>query len=158
MELKRLKQIAQADSWNLRAELEKYIEELEKEQKGKPVRTDSQHNSLFLWLGQIEQVAEEQGVTWDRLIKHTHQLKVTKDNLHDAWKQLQKALYGTKSTKQLKKTGQIDTIIDHFVDLFAKEGMELPPFPNDEEKSWESIGYKRGGFEYPENNLGEPKF
>ena len=139
MDIQRLKQIAQSDSWHLRNELNKYISELEKEQKGKPTRTQEQHNALFLWFKMIEETAEEQGVTWDMLVKHVRQLKVTKENLHDTWKQLQKALFGTSSTKQLKKQGQIDTMIDHFVDLFAKEGMELPPFPCDEQRQAEKL-------------------
>lgn len=99
-----------------------------------PTRTESQHNALFLWFSMIEKEAENQGVTWNRLVSHTHQLKVTRENLHVMCKQLQKALWGTTSTRQLKKHGQIDIIIDHFTDLFSKVGLELPPFPEDEDK------------------------
>lgn len=99
-----------------------------------PTRTDSQHNALFLWFSMIEREAENQGVTWNRLVSHTHQLRVTKENLHVMCKQLQKALWGTSSTKELKKIGHIDVIIDHFTDLFSKVGLELPPFPEDKNK------------------------
>ena len=93
-------------------------------------RTQSQHNALFLWFSMIEKLCEERGITWDRLIRHTHQIRVTQANLHEACKQLQKALWGTVSTKQLKKQEQIDIIIDHFTDWFAKEELELPSFPS----------------------------
>ena len=95
------------------------------------IRTSAQHRSLFLWYGQIEQICAESGITWDRLVKHTHQLRVTKENLHEAGKQLQKALWGKASTKELEKK-QIDTLIEHFIEWFAKEGVELPPFPSSE--------------------------
>lgn len=99
-----------------------------------PARTQKQHNALFLWFSMIEKEAENQGITWNRLVSHTHQLRVTKENLHVMCKQLQKALWGTSSTKELKKIGQIDIIIDHFTDLFSKVGLELPPFPEDKDK------------------------
>lgn len=97
-------------------------------------RTESQHNALFLWFDMIEKVAENNGITFDMIIRHTHQLKITKEGLHVLCKQLQEALWGTTSTKDLEKVGHIDEIIDHFTDLFAKEGLELPPFPHDENK------------------------
>ena len=99
-----------------------------------PTRTDSQHNSWFLWLSMIEHEAENAGITWNHVVQHTHQLRITKEGLQEMGKQLQKALWGTTSTKELKKTGQIDILIMHFVDLFSKVGLTLPPFPNDEEK------------------------
>ena len=100
----------------------------------KSPRTDSQHNALFLWYSMIEKLAENEGITWNELVGKTHQLKITTEGLHVMGKQLQKALWGTDSTKQLKKTGQIDILIDHFVDLFSKVGLELPPFPSDENR------------------------
>ena len=100
----------------------------------KSPRTDSQHRAWFLWLGMIEKLAENEGITWNQVVGQTHQLKITTEGLHVMGKQLQKALWGTDSTKQLKKVGQIDILIDHFVDLFSKVGLELPPFPSNDEK------------------------
>lgn len=96
-------------------------------------RTQNQHNALFLWFGLIEKEAENRGITWNMIIRHIHQLRITKEGLHLLCKELQKALWGTKSTKELKKIGQIDIIQEHFIDLFSKEGMELPPFPSYED-------------------------
>jgi len=95
------------------------------------LRTSKQSDSLFLWFSMIEKEAENAGVTWDRIIKHTHQLRVTKENLHSMCKQLTKALWGINSTKKIKKREHLDIIIDHYVDLFAKEGLTLPPFPEE---------------------------
>jgi hypothetical protein len=98
----------------------------------KGVRTDTQSDSLFLWFCMIEKEAENAGVTWDMILRHVHQLRVTKENLHEACKQLIDGLWHIKSTKQIKKQGQIEIIVDHFVDLFSKEGLTLPPFPSRE--------------------------
>lgn len=98
-----------------------------------PVRTPSQNSSLHLWLSMIEHEAENQGVTWNMLIKHTSQLRVTSEGLKGAIKQLIKALWGHTSTTQIKKTEQLNIVIDHVTDWLSKE-MEVPPFPSDEEK------------------------
>jgi len=99
-----------------------------------PTRTDSQHSALFLWFSMIEQEAENAGITWNQLVGHTHQLRITKEGLHVMCKQLQMALWNTTSTKELKKVGQIEILEQHFVDLFSKVGMTLPPFPSEENK------------------------
>ncbi len=102
-------------------------------------RTETQSDSLFLWYSQIEKICENEGVTWDRLVRHTHQLRVTKANLHEAGKQLQKALWGKTSTKELEKTKQIEILVQHFADWFGKEGIEVPPFPSQELKHYEQM-------------------
>ena len=137
LELQDLEKIATEKPWFAANRLKEYLKDVEV-QKNAPegnltpnTRTGAQHRSLFLWYGQIEQICANEGVTWDRLVKHTHQLRVTKENLHEAGKQLQKALWGKASTKELKRN-QIGTLIDHFIEWFAKEGVELPPFPHEE--------------------------
>ncbi len=99
-----------------------------------PTRTQNQHNALFLWYSMIEQECENAGITWNQLVGKTHQLRVTKEGLHEMGKQLQKALWGTTSTKELKKTGQLEILQEHFIDLFSKVGLTLPEFPSDETK------------------------
>lgn len=86
-----------------------------------------------MWLSMIEHEAENQGVTWDKLIKHTSQLRVTSEALKGAIKQLIKALWGHTSTTQIKKTEQLNIVIDHVTDWLSKE-MEVPAFPCDEDK------------------------
>ena len=120
----------------------------------KSERTQSQHNALFLWFSMIEKEAENAGITWNQLVGHTHQLRITSEGLHIMCKQLQKALWGTTSTKQIQKVGQIEILIQHFADLFSKVGLELPPFPCDEEKQNQlakSIEISRN-MNYPEYN------
>lgn len=120
-------------------------------------RTNSQNASFHLWLNLIEQEAENQGVTWDMLVRHTSQLRVTSEGLKSACKQLIKALWGYTSTTQLKKTGDLDVVIDHMNDWLSKE-MEVPAFPHDEEKTLQgNSGYKGGGkVDYPETEYEEP--
>lgn len=121
-----------------------------------PTRTQRQNSSLHLWLNMIEKEAENQGVTWDMLVRHTSQLRVTSEALKSAVKQLIKALWGYESTTQIKKTGELDIVIDHVTDWISKE-MEVPSFPCDEERQKENLaGYKTmagqgtKGVDYPE--------
>jgi hypothetical protein len=99
----------------------------------RPERTLPQNSALHLWFNLIEREAENQGVTWNMLVRHTSQLRVTSEGLKSATKQLIKALWGYTSTTQLKKTGDLDVVIDHLTDWLSKE-MEVPPFPHDEDK------------------------
>lgn len=160
-ELDTLKIIHTTGSFKIKTLLGDFIRNAKiEETQTKPTRTSSQNNALWLWFTQIEQEAENQGITWDLVIKHVHQLRVTKENLHSMCKDLQKALWGTTSTAEIKKTGQLDIIIDHFVDLFGKVGLELPPFPNNEANTVESLGgYKTNAGKSPvpyNDNYEEP--
>lgn len=98
-----------------------------------PVRTKKQNDSLHLWLDMIEHEAAKQGVTWDKVIKHTSQLRITSEALKAAVRQLIQVLWGYTSTTQIKKQGQLDIVIDHMTDWLSKE-MEVPSFPVDEKK------------------------
>lgn len=102
-------------------------------------RTDAQNSAYWLWLTMIEKEAENQGVTWDMVLQNVNQLRVTKENVHEAVKQLTKALWGITSTTQLEKQGHFDVIIDHVTDLFGKVGLELPPFPHEENKGNDTL-------------------
>lgn len=118
-----------------------------------PTRTQSQHNSLWLWYSMIEAECENAGITWNELVGKTHQLRITKEGLHMMGKQLQKALWGTTSTKELKKVGQIEILQEHFVDLFSKVGLTLPAFPSDETKGNDMLAAHalRKKLNYPSN-------
>jgi hypothetical protein len=96
-----------------------------------PQRTKKQNDSLHLWLSLIEQEAANQGVTWDKVIRHASQLRITSHGLKGAIHQLIGALWGYTSTTQIQKTGQLDIVIDHMTDWLSKE-MEVPAFPSAE--------------------------
>ena len=91
-----------------------------------------QQKSMFKWFNLIETEAARQGVTFDMIIRHTHQLKITKEGLHLMCKDLIKPLFGYESTTEIERAGDMDIIIDHFTDLLSKE-MEVPAFPSNEE-------------------------
>lgn len=133
-ELKSLEDIAYGDKPFLaRMRLQEFLKTVEVQETTKEdsSRTKKQSDSLHLWFRQIADICQKQGVTFDLIIKHTNQVAVTEYGVKSLWHVLQKALYGTESTRELKKTGQIDRMVDHFVALFAKEEVELPPFPSE---------------------------
>lgn len=116
-------------------------------------RTATQNSSYWLWLTMIEHEAENQGVTWDMVVGQMNQLRVTKENVHEAVKQLTKALWGIESTTQLEKIGHMDIIIDHVTDLFGKVGLEVPAFPSEENKGNDTLEAMkiREKLDYPSN-------
>lgn len=107
-ELTQLNKIASNQKpWLITAELKKYLASVVPEDPAtaptspvEPLRTQSQHNSLFLWFQMIEHEAGNAGITWNQLVGKTHQLKITKEGLHVMAKQLSEALWGIKSTKE----------------------------------------------------------
>jgi hypothetical protein len=118
----------------------------------KGVRTPSQNAAMHLWFSQIAEICQQQGVTGNLIIKHTHDLMMTEHTVKGLWKALQVALYGKTSTRELKKSGEIDNMIDHMVALFAKEEVEIPPFPVNEKKHLEGVRIEsaRDVVEYPQ--------
>lgn len=130
-EYKQLEAILADNPFQVRPLLQKFVAEAHITEEPKEQRTGAQSRALHLWFRQIADICQNQGVTFDLIIKHTHQVAVTEYGVKALWHVLQKALYGTESTRDLKKTGQIDRMIDHFVALFAKEEVELPLFPQD---------------------------
>lgn len=119
----------------------------------KGIRTDNQNRAMHLWFRQIAETCQNQGVTMNLIINHTHDVSVTEYGVKALWHVLQKALYGTDSTAQIKKSGQIDKMVEHFVALFAKEEVELPPFPSNDAKVWESISIpkREDSIAYPDD-------
>ena len=121
-------------------------------------RTNKQNGSFHLWLSMIEHEAENQGVTWDMLVKHTSKLRVTSEGLKSAVKQLIKSLWGYTSTTQLKKIGDLDIVIDHMTDWLSKE-MEVPSFPSREQEDTLLANVEKAkGLDYPNTYNGQPDF
>lgn len=164
MDIQRLKQIAQSDAWHLRNELNKYITELEKEQKGKPVRTGSQNNSIHLYLSKISEQLQDEGHTMQDVVMAIKRAEIIPTMLalkEVVWKPIQKIMFGVDSTTQLKKIGQIDKVYMAVDKFFADNFGATYPFPVDENKQAEKLANPEPSEEainnYPENNY-EPKF
>lgn len=131
--LKQLEEIlSHHDIWKRINMIRAWKETVPVVEETKGARTSAQNSAMHLWFTQIADICQNQGVTMNLIIGHTHDVIVTKDGVKGLWKALQEALFSTKSTTELKKTGEIDQMIDHMVVLFAKEEVEIPPFPSSE--------------------------
>ena len=99
-------------------------------------RTSSQNSAMHLWYTQVADECIKNGVDAKLVMSKVIRMDMTPEFIKTMWKTLQRALFETESTTQLKKTGQIDKVYDHFVRFFADEfQIELPPFPHDEKKT-----------------------
>lgn len=103
-------------------------------------RTGSQNSAMHLWYTQVADECNKNGVDAKLVMSKVIRMDMTPEFIKAMWKTLQRALFKTESTTQLKKTGQIDRVYDHFVRFFADEfELELPPFPHDEKKTLAGI-------------------
>ena len=103
-------------------------------------RTGSQNSAMHLWYTQVADECNKNGVDAKLVMSKVIRMDMTPEFIKAMWKTLQRALFKTESTTQLKKTGQIDKVYDHFVRFFADEfQLELPPFPHDEKKTLAGI-------------------
>lgn len=96
-------------------------------------RTDKQNNALHLLFDQIAKECLDKGIELRELIKDEVPIPVTPENIKWMWKLLQNAMFGTTSTRELKKTGQIEQLYDVFSQIFAERTggeVQLPPFPS----------------------------
>lgn len=98
-------------------------------------RTEAQHRAYRLWLDQIAEICKREQITADVLFRHTAHVVVNEAMLHEAVKTLIKMKWNLDTTKDLEKTGHLDEIQDVMALWLGKEGVELPPFPHDPEKT-----------------------
>ena len=95
---------------------------------------------MHLWFQQVSDECNKNGVDAKLVMSKVIRMDMTPEFIKAMWKTLQHALFKKKSTTELKKTGEIDRLYDHFVRFFAEEfQLELPPFPVDEKKHLEGI-------------------
>lgn len=102
-------------------------------EKCQNTRTNPQNNSLHLLFKQISDECLAKGIEMRELVKDDFPIPVTPENIKMLWKLLQKAMFGTKSTTELKKTGQIEQVYDTFNKILAERTggeISLPPFPS----------------------------
>ena len=117
----------------LKEMLEKGIKQFEV----KPIselRTQSQSNALHLWFTQIADVLNENGITAQQIFSRPVEHFWTPELIKEIWRKIQKAMFGQRSTTKLKKTEQIDKIVDVLTKLIAERAkIEVPPFPSIEQ-------------------------
>lgn len=94
-------------------------------------RTTKQSNAVHLICSQWAKALTEDGITTAEVLEHfkTFDTFPTMEILKELWKKIQFKLFKTKSTKQLKKDGQIDLIYDPINKIFSENyGIHIP-FP-----------------------------
>ena len=97
------------------------------------VRTLRQNNSLHLLFKQISDECMEKGIDMRQIVKDEVPIQCTPENIKWLWKLLQEALFGKKSTTELKKSGEIEIVYDNFNAIITertKGEISLPPFPS----------------------------
>lgn len=131
---KKLEAIANGKPFLVRKLLIDFLAENPPEKTEKPY-TDSQRNAAWLYITLKVKQLNESGLEMRKVLKPDYSIPWTKESFHDhIWIPIQKAMYGTKSMKQLTKA-QIDPIHEVIErELSEKHELEYIPFPSDEEK------------------------
>lgn len=106
--------------------------------KEKRVRTFSQNSAMWLFFEWLADSLNSAGLDMRVVLKPTYSIPWTKESVHDhLWLPVQRAMYGTDSTKELQKIGQIENIHGLLMrELGEKHQIEYIPWPVDEEKSY----------------------
>ena len=93
-------------------------------------RTSAQNRALHLWLSMKAKKCRDAGINPRQVLEKTIELEMTDEQMKEFWRSVQKALYKTKSTKELSKHEQIEQIAEHlnrfFAENFNLEGVEFP--------------------------------
>ena len=100
-------------------------------------RTSAQNRALHLLFSQLSDECMEKGIEMRDLVRDNIPIECTPENIKWLWKRVQKALFKTQSTTELKKAGQIEVVYDNFNKLIierTKGEIALPPFPHDPNK------------------------
>lgn len=96
-------------------------------------RSLSQNSSLHLLFKQISDECLDKGIEMRELIRDEVPIECTPENIKWMWKLLQKALFETKSTTELKRTGEIDIVYRNFSKIIAertKGEVIVPEWPS----------------------------
>jgi hypothetical protein len=97
-------------------------------------RTPKQNDSLHLFFTQLADELNEKGFDMRAVIRPEVEISWTPYTVKThLWKPLQEALFGKKSTTELKKTKEIDLVYDNLnraITERTKGEVQLPPFPN----------------------------
>ena len=100
-------------------------------------RSPAQNRSLHKLIKMLSDECMDKGITLNQIVKDGYQIEATPENLKMLWKKLQESLFGTKSTTELKISGEIDIVYRNFNAILierTKGEISLPPWPSEEEK------------------------
>ena len=107
-------------------------------------RTIPQNSALHLLFTQISKECLDKGIEMRDLVKEEIPIEATPENLKWLWKLLQNALFKTKSTTELKKTGQIEIVYDAFNKILIERTngeISLPDWPSLETQKETKLEY-----------------
>ena len=96
-------------------------------------RTLAQNRSLHKLMKELSDECLDKGITLNDIVKDGYEVEATPENLKMLWKKLQNSLFGTKSTTELKKTGQIEVVYRNFNKILIERTsgeLSLPPWPS----------------------------
>lgn len=90
-------------------------------------RTLPQNSALHLFLTQLAEALNEQGITLQQLLARSVEVYPTMENLkEDLWRPLQIKMFAKKSTTELAKLGEINQIYDSINKAVAFWGIHIP--------------------------------
>lgn len=75
----------------------------------------------------------DKGIDMREIVRKEVPIQCTPENIKWLWKLLQEALFGKKSTTELKKSGEIEVVYDNFQKILVERTqgeVQLPPFPS----------------------------
>ena len=75
----------------------------------------------------------DKGVDMREIVRKEVPIQCTPENIKWLWKLLQEALFGKKSTTELKKSGEIEIVYDNFNKILIERTngeISLPKFPS----------------------------
>lgn len=126
--------LKQQPSWGLQDRLEKYVLQLEKDNKeainDKSKRTGSQNSSIHVFCKLLAESLNDAGLPMNKLLKVDIDWSMEAVKTH-IWKPIMKALYQKDSTTKLKKQKEIDKIHEIIMrELGEKHHIEYIPFPS----------------------------
>lgn len=77
----------------------------------------------------------DKGIDMREIVREEVPIQCTPENIKMLWKLLQGALFGTKSTTELKKSGEIEVVYDNFNKIISERTnfeVSLPMWPSEE--------------------------
>jgi len=108
------------------------------------LRTSQQNRALHKWFEIFATELQTEGIDMKNAMEavKVYDAPATKYGVKEyIWRPIQTALYGKKSTTELLRKQEIDRIYDTICKAFGGMGVQVPPFPSEEElyyKNYES--------------------
>ena len=95
------------------------------------MRTNRQNNALHLYFEQVAEKMSDAGYTCRAVLEVAPELQITPSFVKRLWQEFQLKVLGTRHTRNLVKTKEIDKVYDEFnLWLGEKLKIESIPFPS----------------------------